>query len=131
MTDEGKTKAQINHELGALRQQMAELKATETEHKHAEETLRAIIEGTASVTGGDFFRSLVGHLAAALQIRYASVTECTDATMTRVRTLALTEDGNLSENIEYDLAGTPCERVIRGADDFYYPKNLAEQFPKA
>lgn len=131
MTDEGKTKAQLIQEVVALRQQIAELKATETEHKHAEETLRAILEGTASATGGDFFRSLVGHLAAALQVRYAFVTECTDATMTRVRTLALVEDGDLRENIEYDLAGTPCERVIRGADDYYHPRNLAEQFSKA
>lgn len=95
MTDEDKTKAQLLHELAALRQQMAELKETEIEHKRAAESLRAIIEGTASVTGGDFFRSLVGHLAAALQVRYAFVTECTDATMTRVRTLALVEDDNL------------------------------------
>ncbi len=130
MTDEGKTKAQLIQELVALRHQFAELKASETQHKQAEETLRAILEGTAPVTGGDFFRSLVGHLAAALQVRYASVTECTDTTMTRARTLAFVENGNLIENFEYDLAETPCERVIRGAEDFYYPRNLAEQFPR-
>ena len=76
MTDEGKTKAQLTHELVALRQQLAELKETKTGLKHAEETLRAIIEGTASVTGGDFFRSLVGHLAAALQTPSISATGC-------------------------------------------------------
>src|SRR5262249_59082460 len=46
------------------------------EMKSAEETLRSIMEGTAAVTGGDFFASMVRHLARALQVRYAFVTEC-------------------------------------------------------
>jgi signal transduction histidine kinase len=94
----------------------------------AEEILQAITEGTASVTGGDFFRSLVRCLATALQVRYAFVTECTDVTMTRVRTLAFVKNQEISENIEFDLAGTPCELVI-GGQEVYYPDNLEDFFP--
>ena len=42
----------------------------------AEDVLRAVIEGTASVTGDEFFRSLVKYVASALGVRYAFVTEC-------------------------------------------------------
>ena len=42
----------------------------------AEDVLRAVIEGTASVTGDEFFRSLVKNVASALGVRYAFVTEC-------------------------------------------------------
>ena len=98
------------------------------EARQAEEILQAITEGTASVTGGDFFRSLVRCLATALQVRYAFVTECTDVTMTRVRTLAFVKNQEISENIEFDLAGTPCELVI-GGKEVYYPDNLEDFFP--
>ena len=42
----------------------------------AEELLRAIIQGTAAVTGTQFFRSLVKHLAEGLHVRFAFVAEC-------------------------------------------------------
>src|SRR6266567_2946326 len=42
----------------------------------AEELLRAIIQGTAAVTGTAFFRSLVKHLAEGLNVRFAFVAEC-------------------------------------------------------
>jgi hypothetical protein len=52
----------------------------------SEETLRAVVEGTAAVTGGEFFRSLVRHLARALHVRYAFIAECTDDTKSSVFT---------------------------------------------
>ncbi len=100
-----------------------------TERKQAEEALRAITEGTASVTGGDFFRSLVRHLAEVLQVRCAFVTEVADEQASRVRTLAFLENSKFSDNFEYELHGTPCREVIDGSI-CYYPENLAQLFPK-
>lgn len=97
--------------------------------KRAEETLRAITMGTAEVSGGDFFRSLVRHLGSALKMKIAFITECTDVAKTRVRTLAFVEGGEFRENIEYDLADTPCERVI-GGNVCVYPDRLEQLFPK-
>src|ERR1700758_3899940 len=76
------------------------------------ELLQHLAAGTASSTGDDFFRSLVRHLASALRVRYAFVTECTDTTLTRVRTLAFWMDKGFGANFEYALADTPCENVI-------------------
>jgi signal transduction histidine kinase/PAS domain-containing protein len=100
-----------------------------SERKRAEEALRAITEGTASTTGGDFFRSLVRHLAEVLQVHTAFVTEVIDESLARVRTLAFLENGKFSDNFEYDLIGTPCQRVI-GGSICYYPDKLTELFPK-
>ncbi len=47
-----------------------------TDRHLTEETFRAIVVGTASSTGTDFFPSLVKHMAAALRVRYAFITSC-------------------------------------------------------
>jgi formate hydrogenlyase transcriptional activator len=100
-----------------------------TERRRAESTLRDIIEGTAAVTGGDFFRSLVRHLAQALEVRYVCVTECTDGTKTRVRTLAFWTGEDFGEEVIFSLRGTPCEKVI-GGEVCCYPQGLQSLFPE-
>ncbi|HEY6368767.1 MAG TPA: sigma 54-interacting transcriptional regulator [Candidatus Binatia bacterium] len=85
-----------------------------TERRRVEETLRDITAGTADSTGDEFFRSLVKHLAHALEVRYCFVAECTDKTKKRVRMLAFWVGENFGENMEFPLAGTPCESVIQG-----------------
>jgi predicted ATPase/transcriptional regulator with GAF, ATPase, and Fis domain len=105
-----------------------EMKQEATHRRQTEETLRSIVEGTAAVTGGDFFSALVRHLASAIGVRYAFVTECTDQTRTRVRTLAFWAGESLAENIEYDLALTPCEAVIAG-QVCHHVSELQQLFP--
>ncbi len=98
------------------------------EMKSAEETLRSIMEGTAAVTGGDFFASLVRHLADALQVRYAFVTECRERPMTTARTLAFWKGDRLSDNVTYEIAETPCVKVLAG-ETCYYPTGVQRLFP--
>lgn len=99
------------------------------ERKRAEEILRAITVGTAEVTGADFFRSLVRHLASALQMKYAFIAECTDSMKTRVRSLAFWKGDDFGENFEYPLEGTPCEQVI-GGEMCVHPEKVQSLFPK-
>lgn len=101
----------------------------QTRKKWDEETvLRLISEGTATTVGGDFFNALVQHLASALQIACAFVTEFTEVN-TRVRTLAFWYKGALQPNIEYGLADTPCEAVLNG-QFCHYPNSVRELFPR-
>ncbi len=100
-----------------------------TERKRAEEALRLILEGTSSVTGEDFFRSLVRHLASALEVRYALIARGLDDPPTRVRTLALWSRDEIASDIEYDLRGTPCEGVEAG-DACSYPSGVQGLFPQ-
>ena len=100
-----------------------------TKKKTEEDFLQSLSEATASVTGADFFRSLVRNLASTLQVRYAFVAECQDESKTRVRTLEFWEGECFSENFEYDVRGTPCEKVIEGTV-CYYTENVQALFPE-
>jgi formate hydrogenlyase transcriptional activator len=95
----------------------------------SETMLHAVVEGTAGVTGGDFFRSLVRHLARALQVRYSFLAECKDTRKTAVRVLAFWAGDRFADEISFALRGTPCERVI-GGEVCYYPENLQTLFPE-
>jgi GAF domain-containing protein len=99
-----------------------------TETKSAEETLRSIMEGTAAVIGGDFFASMVRHLARALQVRYAFVTECRERKKTSARTLAFWMGDRLADNGAYEIAETPCLKVLAG-ETCYYPQGVQKLFP--
>ena len=100
----------------------------EVQDKRADEILRTIVEGVASATSGDFFRSLVRNLATALRVRYAFASEFAHEN-TRVRTLAFWTGDDFIDNFEYDLDGTPCEQVLHG-ETRQYPKGVQSLFPK-
>jgi formate hydrogenlyase transcriptional activator len=100
-----------------------------TDRKRVDETLRHLTEGTAGSTGDEFFRSLVKHLAHALQVRYSFVAECTDETKKNVRMLAFWQGEDFGNNIEFPLAGTPCQAVIQG-NACSYPERLQMLFPE-
>jgi transcriptional regulator with GAF, ATPase, and Fis domain len=93
----------------------------------AEEMVREIAEGTAAVTGRDFFFSLVRHLALALRVRHAFVSECLPDG-NRVRTLAFWKDGAFAENFEYDVSATPCRIVLEGKAAVF-PSDVQRLFP--
>ena len=90
--------------------------------------LRAIVEGTATATGTEFFYALVRELAQALNVRHAFLCELLES-RTRVRPLAFWSDGQFIENTEFDLDGTPCEVVIQG-ETVYYTSKVYEMFPR-
>jgi PAS domain S-box-containing protein len=88
--------------------------------------LRAIVEGTARHTGQEFFQSLVRHLAAAVGTRYAFVAEFAGGT--RARTLAFWFRDRITDNVEWDVTGTPCQDVVRGTL-CHYPAGVSARFP--
>ena len=86
-----------------------------------------LAEGTARTTGEEFFQSLVRNLCLAMGVAYAFVAEFAGPP-SRVRTRALWGPDGLRENIEYDLAGTPCAEVVDGAF-CHHPRELRLRFP--
>jgi PAS domain S-box-containing protein len=88
--------------------------------------LRTIAEGTARATGEEFFRSLVRHMAAALGVRYAFVAEF--AGEMRARTLAYWFRDRIIENVEWNVAGTPCADVVCG-QLCHHPVEVWRKFP--
>ncbi len=110
------------------RQAAAARRETDVRLELGEERLRAIVEGTSSATGTDFLRSLVRHLANALGMEYAFVSEVADEAVTRMRLLALWEKDGYHAPFEYDLRGTPCEQVV-GRQLGCHPSDVWRLFP--
>ena len=97
---------------------IASLLMNRIKRRRAEETLRNIAAGVSAKTGETFFQSLAKHISEALQVEYAYVCEvcepgCCGRTVCCARTIASYVNGAAAENVEYDLAGTPCEQVLR------------------
>ncbi|MEW5977415.1 MAG: sigma 54-interacting transcriptional regulator [Acidobacteriota bacterium] len=105
-----------------------EMRQEAEQRQKAEEMLRSITEGTAAVTGTDFFRSLVRHLATALQVRYAFVTECQSGDSVRASMLALWTGQSFGDNYDYDVAPTPCGKVLQG-EVCFFGEDLQLLFP--
>ena len=93
--------------------------------RRAEKLLRAVAEGTASVTGGAFYQELVRHLATCLELSCAFVTQCAGDNRARVR--AFWRDGRLCDPFEYELE-QPCADVIRG-DERLLSEGVRQLFP--
>ncbi len=87
-----------------------------------------IARGVVALTGERFFRELVRNLASTLGTRYAFVAEF-PGQGTRVRTLAFWGGDDFFDNLEFELAGTPCQDVI-GGKLTYHPERVSTLFPK-
>ena len=97
-----------------------------TDRHLAEETFRAIVVGTASSTGSDFFPSLVRHMATALTCATPS---SPSAMMENTRkALAFWNGTGFGDYFEFDVAGTPCMNVVQG-EICHYRENLVQLFP--
>jgi diguanylate cyclase (GGDEF)-like protein/PAS domain S-box-containing protein len=99
-----------------------------SQRHHAEQTIRAVVKGTAAALGEQFFRSLVVELAVALNARYAFVAELTPGNPAGIRTVAMCASGQIVENRSYPLGGTPCaEAVDQGV--CFFPREVRRHFP--
>jgi len=102
-----------------------------SERQRAEDTLHAIEAGTAAVTGADFFRALVRNLARALNVRFAFVAECCPSVpgeRARARMRAFWKGDQFGSDLEYDVAGTPCQEVLAG-HTCHHPHDVQALFP--
>ena len=104
------------------------LQAEIPDRTQAEATLQAIVEGVEAEIGDRFFPSLVRHLAAALGVQYAFVSEISED-RTCFRTLAVWGRKALLPNFEIPLDGTPCEAVLDGQMS-HHPRHLQLLFPR-
>ncbi|MDZ8109190.1 MAG: AAA family ATPase [Nostoc sp. DedQUE12a] len=102
---------------------ITEAKRREAELKRAETTLQNLVIGTAAVTGQDFFPALVHHIAEALHVPYALVTELVEG---KLQALAFWAHGALQPEISYFPARTPCEFALR--DGLFYCESCVQEF---
>ena len=91
-------------------------------------TLAALLQGISSVSGPECFRELTRSLARALGVKYAIIAEFLPETGA-ARSLAFWNGEEFAENIEWTIAGTPCQGVL-GGTFCHYPDKLRQCFPE-
>ncbi|HSD30122.1 MAG TPA: PAS domain S-box protein, partial [Vicinamibacteria bacterium] len=95
-------------------------------HRRIEEALGDLVAGTTASGGQALFGEHVLRLARALRVKCASVAEL--AERGRLRTVARCVDGRLVDNVEYDLAGTPCAGVLDGSV-YHVRDGVVDRYP--
>jgi PAS domain S-box-containing protein len=96
-----------------------------SERKESECQLQNLIEGTAATIGTDFFPALARHIAQALNVSHAFVSEKIEQDL---QVLAFWADDELQPVFSFPILHTPCEIALR--DGKFYCDNLVqEHFP--
>lgn len=101
-----------------------------TRRKRIEESLRRLAVGVSSASDDTFFESVALHLAAAAGVDYAFVGLVDNSTgpIERIRTAAVCARGEIVENFEYELAGTPCRNIV-DQNECVYSTGVRDLFP--
>jgi diguanylate cyclase (GGDEF)-like protein/PAS domain S-box-containing protein len=86
-----------------------------------------LTEATSSKIGQEYFEALVEYLSNALKVDMVFIGELATG-HSAIRTKAVYAHGNISENITYELTGTPCEGVINQTACIYQ-QNIQKSFP--
>jgi PAS domain S-box-containing protein len=98
-----------------------------SEEKRREAQLIDLATGVSGDTGLPFFQSLVRHMSKALGADLVLVGEF--QAPDTVQTLAAYFDDKPVPNVEYRIAGTPCEHAAAHMGDCFFAERLAEQYP--
>lgn len=98
-------------------------------HQTTEEILK-IAKGISAKVGESFFHNLCEQLSKVLKADYAYIAEVLPDKPNIARTLSLIADGNIVDNIEVDLTGTPCHSVLN-QNACSFPSGIQTLFPDA
>jgi signal transduction histidine kinase len=99
-----------------------------TDRKLTEDVLRLLSTGVAHLSGAEFFNEIAARTAQLLDAEIGFVGRLLPDAEPRIRTLGRSVDGELLPPVEYDPAGTPCERVM-GNEACIVPDGVQELFP--
>ncbi len=99
-----------------------------TARKRVEEALQGASLAVSGAGGSSIFQALARYLATIIGSDWIFIAVRDSERAHCMRVLALWRDGELAENFDYDLRGTPCETVI-GQQFRIYPQGLPQAFP--
>jgi PAS domain S-box-containing protein len=99
-----------------------------SERKYIEDALRGAALAVSSAQGATVFQELARYLATTLKVDCSIIAVPQEGDTCNMRVLAFLLDGEIRENFDYPIAGTPCETVI-GQAFRIYPSRVAQAFP--
>ncbi|MDK2947769.1 MAG: hypothetical protein PWQ63_929 [Methanolobus sp.] len=101
-----------------------------TESKNFRDTLTTIAE-TGFEHGENIFRTLVRQLAISQEIGTAFLVEyCSEGEKEKACTVAVWNHGDYTEDFDFKIKGTLCEKVISN-EEWFCPSNVQQYFPKS
>ena len=103
--------------------------SAEIERGCGEEALRRAAVAVSNAEGPDIYRELVRALATVLGVEIAYIALAEGAHCATLKSLAFCKDGNVIDEFAYQIAGTPCEHVLRSGQCVVADR-LHEQFPR-
>lgn len=77
----------------------------------------------------DFFQDCVKNLSKAFEVKYAFIGVFEDDTKSSIRSLAVSADLKITDNITYDLKGTPCEDCLNH-QQVLIQEDVVNQYPE-
>ena len=129
---ESSTADELERLSAELQRARAELEQRVRERTAALESgsaaLRAVVEGVEAETGDRFVASLVEHLAEALGVQYAFVSQLSDDGA-EFATRAVWGRGESLANFSVPVTGTPCEAVLSG-EISHHATGLQAKYPR-
>jgi len=99
-----------------------------TSRKEFENMLHKIAEGVPCSSSDEFVRSLACRVRDVLGVDFVFVGLLAGENHDRIKTIAALMDGEIREDIEYDLENTPCERVMK-LGMLSYASGIQSRFP--
>jgi PAS domain S-box-containing protein len=98
-----------------------------TERRQAVEALRLLAESSYG-SGEDVFRSLVRQIALSQGVRHVLLSRVEPHNPGSAHIIAVWSGGELAENFDYSLEGTPGQKVVTQGVCFY-PRDVKGEFP--
>ena len=100
-----------------------------TERRRMEAQILHVASGVSGSYGESFFQDLVLHLAQAIGVDGAFIGETVTVDgVKRIKTLAVSLDGTPAQNLNYPVAGSPCEQALAG-DLCIVPRGAQQRYP--
>lgn len=117
------------HYVLAVVRDVTSQRLMEEQKAEADHALLRLAQGTRGVAGESFFESLVNDLASALRTDCALIGLCPPGEPDRMRALASHLHGELVDDLEYAIPGTPHERTL-DSGLCVFPTDIRTLFPQ-
>ncbi|HKJ05272.1 MAG TPA: response regulator [Geopsychrobacteraceae bacterium] len=102
-----------------------------TEQRRHGELIQHLTDSVLTDTGGDFFVNLLENLSIVLSVDYAFVGRIDQDDPGTVNSFIAFAHGEKIDNFSYQLAGTPCEKVLESRSVCSFPQDVQELFSES
>jgi diguanylate cyclase (GGDEF)-like protein/PAS domain S-box-containing protein len=97
------------------------------ERRRIQSAVSKVAAGVSARTGTEFFQQLVRNMTEAVGAQAGFVARLLPGEPLAARTIAAIVDGEIADNFDYVIEGTPCENLLR-AEHYMVPAAAAERF---